>query len=285
MRSIIVIAGPTASGKSGIAIDLAKRINGVIINADSRQIYKELSIGTAKPSESEMENIPHYLYGYVSITEEYNIHKYQKDVLELIKTIPDDKQIILVGGTGLYIDSVIFGYDLDAERDNHEQRGELTSKTLEDLQSKIAPDVLQLLNESDRNNPRRLVRIIEREGVISTRNTSPVFPCKYFVVDFPKEILEKNVMQRVEEMFKQGLEMEARDAFEKGYYQYPALQSIGYQEFLPYFEKAPQYTLKEVKGAIVRNTMRYIKRQKTWFRRNPNAIWVTSLEQILSHNL
>ena len=285
MRSIIVIAGPTASGKSGIAIDLAKRINGVIINADSRQIYKELSIGTAKPSESEMENIPHYLYGYVSITEEYNIHKYQKDVLELIKTIPDDKQIILVGGTGLYIDSVIFGYDLDAERDNHEQRGELTSKTLEDLQSKIAPDVLELLNESDRNNPRRLVRIIEREGVISTRNTSPVFPCKYFVVDFPKEILEKNVMQRVEEMFKQGLEMEARDAFEKGYYQYPALQSIGYQEFLPYFEKAPQYTLKDVKDAIVRNTMRYIKRQKTWFRRNPNAIWVTSLEQILSHNL
>ena len=225
MRSITLIAGPTASGKSGIAIDLAKRINGVIINADSRQIYKELSIGTAKPSESEMENIPHYLYGYVSITEEYNIHKYQKDVLELIKTIPDDKQIILVGGTGLYIDSVIFGYNLDSENDNNAQRELLSSLTLEALQSKISPEVLWMLNESDRNNPRRLVRIIEREGVISTRNTSPVFPCKYFVVDFPKEILEKNVMQRVEEMFKQGLEMEARDAFEKGYYQYPALQS------------------------------------------------------------
>ena len=286
MRSITVIAGPTASGKSGIAIDLAKRINGVIINADSRQIYKELSIGTAKPSESEMQNIPHYLYGYVSITEEYNIHKYQRDVLELIKTIPDDKQIILVGGTGLYIDSVIFGYDLDSESNNSkQQRTYLISQTLEELQSKISPEVLGMLNESDRSNPRRLIRIIEKDGIVSTRNTTPVFPCKYFVVDFPKEILEKNVMQRVEEMFKQGLEMEARDAFEKGYYQYPALQSIGYQEFLPYFEKAPQYTLKEVKGAIVRNTMRYIKRQKTWFRRNPNAIWVTSLEQILSHNL
>jgi tRNA dimethylallyltransferase len=103
MRSIIVIAGPTASGKSNIAIDLAKKINGIIINADSRQVYKELSIGTAKPSKSEMKGIPHYLYGYVSVTEEYNIHRYQKDVLKLIKTLYDKKQIIMVGGTGLYI--------------------------------------------------------------------------------------------------------------------------------------------------------------------------------------
>ncbi len=285
MRSIIVIAGPTASGKSSIAIDLARNINGVIINADSRQIYKELSIGTARPSESEMETIPHYLYGCVSVTEEYNIHKYQKDVLTLIDTIPAEKQIILVGGTGLYIDSVIFGYDLDSERDNKGQREALASLTLQELQSRISPDVLDLLNESDRSNSRRLIRIIEKEGTLSTRNMTPVFPCKYFVVDFPKEILEKNVMQRVEKMFEQGLEKEARDAFENGYYQYPALQSIGYQEFLPYFERVPQYTLNDVKDAIVKNTMKYIKRQKTWFRRNPNAIWVTSLEEILTYDL
>lgn len=285
MRPIIVIAGPTASGKSNIAVELAKKINGVIVNADSRQIYKELSIGTARPSESEMENIPHYLYGRVSVTEEYNIAKYQKEVVDLINTIPKDKQIILVGGTGLYIDSVIFGYDLDSEKDNKEKREELSSLSLQELQSRIAPDVLNMLNESDRNNPRRLVRIIEKEGTITSRNTTPIYPCKYFVIDVSKEDLEENVRNRVEKMFEQGLEKEARDAFEKGYYQYPALQSIGYQEFLPYFENTSQYTLKDVKDAVERNTMRYIKRQKTWFRRNPNAIWVKNIEEILTNDL
>lgn len=285
MRSIIVIAGPTASGKSKIAIDLAKKLNGVIINADSRQVYKELSIGTARPSESEMQNIPHYLFGHISVREEYNIAKYQKEVVNLIHTIPEDKKIILVGGTGLYIDSVIFGYDLDSERDNKEQRKELSSLTLEELQARITPDVLEMLNESDRNNPRRLVRIIEKEGYMTSRNTTPIYPCNYFVIDVSKENLEKNVRNRVEKMFDQGLEKEARDAFDKGYYQYPALQSIGYQEFLPYWGNTSHYTLKDVKESIIRNTMKYIKRQRTWFKRNRNAIWVENLEAILSNNL
>lgn len=281
MRSIIVIAGPTASGKSKIAIDLAKKLDGVIINADSRQVYKELSIGTAKPSESEMENIPHYLFGHISVKEEYNIAKYQKEVVDLINTIPKDKQIILIGGTGLYIDSVVFGYDLELENDNKAQRELLSSLTLQELQSRISPDVLEMLNESDRNNPRRLVRIIEKAGSVTSKNNIPIYPCKYFVIDISKDDLEKNVRNRVENMSDQGLEKEARDAFEKGYYRYPALQSIGYQEFLPYFENTPQYTLDDVKESIIRNTMKYIKRQKTWFRRNPNAIWVTSLGEIL----
>ena len=285
MRSIIVIAGPTASGKSKIAIDLAKKLNGVIINADSRQVYKELSIGTAKPSEAEMENIPHYLFGHISVKEEYNIAKYQKEVVDLINTIPKDKQIILIGGTGLYIDSVVFGYDLELENDNKAQRELLSSLTLEALQSKISPEVLEMLNESDRNNPRRLVRIIEKAGSVTSRNNIPIYQCKYFVIDISKDDLEKNVRNRIENMFKQGLEEEARDAFEKGYYRYPALQSIGYQEFLPYFENTPQYTLDDVKESIIRNTMKYIKRQKTWFRRNPNAIWVKNLEEILANNL
>ncbi len=285
MRSIIVIAGPTASGKSKIAIDLTKKLNGVIINADSRQIYKELQIGTARPTVSEMEAIPHYLFGHVSVTEEYNIHRYQKEVKNLINTIPEEKQIILVGGTGLYIDSVIFGYDLDSETNNKEQREELSSLTLEELQSRVSTEILNILNESDKNNPRRLIRIIEKEGVTTPRNTTPIYPCKYFVIDVSKEDLERNVRNRVEKMFEQGLENEARDAFEKGYYKYPALQSIGYQEFLPYFEKTPQYTLESVKESIIHNTMKYIKRQKTWFRRNPNAIWVKNFEDILAYDL
>lgn len=285
MRSIIVIAGPTASGKSKIAIDLAKELDGVIINADSRQVYKELLIGTARPTFSEMENIPHYLFGHVSVTEDYNIHRYQKEVIDLINNIPDDKQIILVGGTGLYIDSIIFGYDLDSERVNKKQREELSLLTLEDLQSQISSDVLDMLNESDKNNPRRLIRIIEKEGVATSRNTTPIYPCKYFVLDVSKEDLEKNVKDRVERMFEQGLENEARTLFDNGYYKYPALQSIGYQEFLPYFTNASQYTLENVKAEIIRNTMKYIKRQRTWFRRNPNVTWVKSFKDILTYDL
>jgi len=285
MRSIIVIAGPTASGKSKIAIDLAKRLNGVIINADSRQIYKELIIGTARPTVSEMGNIPHYLFGHVSIKEEYNIAKYQKEVIDLINTLPLDKQIILVGGTGLYIDSVIFGYDLNSEQENKKQRDSLSSLTLQALQSRIASDVLNMLNESDRNNPRRLVRIIEKEGNITSRDTTPIYPCKYFVIDVSKEELERNVRNRVEKMFERGLEAEARTLFGNCAYQYSALQSIGYQEFLPYFENTSQYTLENVKDSIIRNTMKYIKRQKTWFKRNPNAIWVKNIEEILANNL
>ncbi len=285
MRSIIVIAGPTASGKSKIAIDLAKRLDGVIINADSRQVYKELLIGTARPTIAEMDDIQHYLFGHVSVTEQYNIHKYQKEVINLIDTLPEEKQIILVGGTGLYIDSVIFGYDLDSENDNKKQREELSSLTLEDLQSRLSLDILNQLNESDRNNPRRLIRIIEKEGVTTLRNTIPIYPCKYFVLDVSKEDLDRNVRDRVERMFEQGLEKEAYDAFAKGYYKYPALQSIGYQEFLPYFEKTSGYTLEDVEEVIIKNTMKYIKRQKTWFRRNHNVIWVKNLEDILANNL
>jgi len=282
MRSFTVIAGPTASGKSSIALAMAKSTNGVIINADSRQIYKELLIGTARPTREEMEDIPHYLYGYVSVSEPYNIYRYQKDVEALLKEIPENKHIIMVGGTGLYIDSVIFGYELQPQDNNSQLREELNSQTLKQLQSKIPEDVFEKLNESDRNNPRRLVRIIERDGNILGRKSQPIYPCKYYVIDLPKEESRNRVEKRTKEMIENGLEQEARNLYENGYYQYPALQSIGYQEFLPYFENPQEYSLEQVEEKIITNTMKYIKRQKTWFKRNPNSIWVKDPMSLLS---
>ena len=282
MRSITVIAGPTASGKSSIALAMAKSTNGVIINADSRQVYKELLIGTARPTVEEMEDIPHYLYGYISVSEPYNVYRYQKDVKALLEKIPKEKQIIMVGGTGLYIDSVVFDYNLQAQDNIPELREELSTQSLEQLQSQILPEVLEQLNESDRNNPRRLVRIIERDGRILERMTQPMYPCKYYVIDLPKEELRTRVEKRTRTMIENGLEQEARNLYQGGYYQYPALRSIGYQEFLPYFADPKQYRLEQVEEAIIKNTMKYIKRQKTWFKRNPNTIWVKDTKSLIS---
>lgn len=282
MRSITVIAGPTASGKSEIALAIAKKSDAVVINADSRQIYKELLIGTARPTLKEMGDIPHYLYGYVSVSESYNIYRYQKDVEALLETIPEEKQIIMVGGTGLYIDSVIFGYELQSQDNSPQIREELNSLTLKQLQSKIPEDVFEKLNESDRSNPRRLVRIIERDGKFLERKGQPIYPCTYYVIDLPKEELRTRVKQRTRAMMENGLEQEAHNLYENGSYQYPALQSIGYQEFLPYFENPQEYSLDQVEEKIITNTMKYIKRQKTWFKRNPNAIWVNDPMSLLS---
>jgi len=281
-RPIIVIAGPTASGKSDISIALAKEINGVIINADSRQIYQELVIGTARPAQEGMQDIPHYLYGYVSVKDDYNLYKYQKDAYALIKEIPKEKSIILTGGTGLYIDSVIYNYELEKSQNDKFQRNKLSSLPLEELQKEIPSSILETLNNSERNNPRRLIRIIEKDFKYNERNVEPFFPSRYFVIDLTKEVLKEKVITRTNQMFEKGLEAECKSLWENGYYEYPALDSIGYKEFKEYFNGSKN--LEDVKNEIISNTMKYIKRQKTWFKRNSDTIWTSDQELILKES-
>ncbi|MDD4382490.1 MAG: tRNA (adenosine(37)-N6)-dimethylallyltransferase MiaA [Candidatus Dojkabacteria bacterium] len=222
---IIVIAGTTASGKSSLALKLAKDINGIIINGDSRQIYKEISIGTSKPSIEEMNNIPHYLYSFVSVKEKYNIYKYQKDVSKILSKLPQNVIPIIVGGTGLYIDSVIYNYNLSKET---------KGKELKHI---------------------------------------------YFVVDKPKDVLKENIRKRVNAMFDKGLLEENRKLSEQGLSTTPVLRTIGYAEFDNYFKG--EKTLDEVKDEIVKNTIDYAKRQRTWFRRNKEAIWESDYNILL----
>lgn len=284
---IIVIAGPTASGKSDLAIRLAKEIDGEIINGDSRQVYKELSIGTGKPSEKERSLVAHHLYDYISVKENFNIYRYQKDFNKLLKSFPKKKIPILVGGSGLYIDSVIFNYELKEEKQSKkekEERERLNNLNVEQLQELILdidPKLLEKLNRSDRSNPIRLIRLIEREGEILNKKEPKKH--KYFVIDIDKKVLDKNIETRVEKMFKMGLLEENIKLRKKGLEKYPALNTIGYKEFSQYFEG--KCSLEDVKREIVKNTKEFAKRQRTWFRKHNHAIWTDDYNLILEESL
>lgn len=282
LRPIIVIAGPTATGKSELAIKLAKAINGVIINADSRQIYQEISIGTARPSEIQLAQVPHLLYGTISVKDNYNVYRYQKDVFKILENLPKEQTPILVGGTGLYIDSVIYNYSLNSSSEVIQARKEQYSQlTVIELQKQIPNEIFEKLNNSDKNNPRRLQRIIERGNTLK-KNNGDIFPNKYFVIDLPKDILRLRVEKRVDDMFANGLIEENRKVQDAKLNTFPPLNSIGYQEFIGYFEN--KKTLKDVREEIIIHTMQYIKRQRTWFKRNPDTIYTTEFDSILKES-
>lgn len=273
-KPVVVIAGPTASGKSSLALKLAKDIKGYVINADSRQVYKELKIGTAQPTPDKIEdnvwyidNIKHYLYGHISAKEKYNLFQYQKDVQNVLdkeESIP-----ILVGGTGLYIDCIVHNYDLKkkTERDTEYSREELEKRSVKELQSLLDQEVLNKMNNSDIKNPIRLIRAIERGGV--NRNRGRDLKHIYLVVDVSTEALKDRINRRVDKMLENGLIEENKKLLESGFnYDMYSMQSIGYQEFNGYFKG--EKTLEQVKEEIVLHTIQYAKRQETWFKRNKN---------------
>lgn len=281
---IIVISGCTASGKSNVALKLAKRINGVILNADSRQIYKEVSIGTAKPNlilnesnQWEKEGIIHYLYSQTSINKKYNLFKYQTDTFKILNQLPPQITPILTGGTGLYIDSVIFNYKLKTlSQPQTEVADNLSDFTAKELQRLVPLEILNKLNESDRQNKNRLIRVIQK-GLPSIEKGTPLEHI-YFFLDIEKGILEKRIEQRVNQMFKNSLleeNIKIRNAFPKSTF---FKTTIGYKEFEDYFQK--NISLEEVKEDIITHTKQYAKRQRTWFRRNKGVIYVKNLEEI-----
>lgn len=275
---IVIIAGPTASGKSSIAINLAKELNGYIINADSRQIYKHIDIGSAKPTPDEIlsddvwviDDIKHFLFDFVDPKERFSLFKYQKLVSEILNTqegIP-----ILVGGTGLYIDSVVFNYDLK-ESSNNLDFSKLSIEQLQERASKYLPD----MTESDRGNRHRLIRAIQRESL--GRSKGKMLDNIYFVIDVDKDTLKDRIRERIDRVFKDGLLEENIRLLEMGYtYNDPGLNSIGYKEFEEYFKNS--ISLDEVKENIYTNTVKYAKRQRTWFKRNKESIWSNNYEQI-----
>lgn len=276
---LIVIAGATASGKSDIAIRLAKDIGGYIVNGDSRQIYKYLDIGTAKPTPDEIlsdgswivDGIKHYLFSFVDPKNSYTLYDYQHSVQEILNR--EEGIPILTGGTGLYIDSVVFNYNLKQNTSTLDLSS-YSVKQLQDMASKYLPD----MSKSDRENRHRLERVIEREGLGKERGDE--LQNIYFVLDVQRDVLKERIKERIERMFKMGLEKENRKLLDMGYtYSDRALNSIGYKEFEGFFNG--EDSIEVVKESIYRNTLAYAKRQRTWFKRNKGSVWSNDYESIL----
>ena len=287
MKPIVyVIGGPTASGKSKLAVELAKRVNGEIISADSMQIYKEMNIGTAKVNKEEMQGVQHYLVDFVSPDERYSVSNFKKDAEKAIEEILEKgKTPIVVGGTGLYIDSLIYGIEFQNEEVDLEYREKLNKiadeKGLESLYKKaqeIDPEAMKKISINDRKRIIRVLEIYHKTGKTKTeqelqsRKNEVRYEYKVFAITMDREKLYERIEKRVDFMIEQGLIEEVKQILEK-YHTFPtAMQGLGYKEVVEYLEGS--CTKEEMIEKIKKETRHYAKRQLTWFRKNKETIWL-----------
>ena len=293
MQKVIVICGPTASGKTALSIELAKKVDGEIVSADSMQIYNEMSIGTAKPDEEEMQGIKHYLIGNISPTRRYSVSDYKIDAMNSIKEIlQKGKQPIVVGGTGLYVNSLIYGIDYPEIETNLEYRKELEKiadeEGLQYLYKKAEEIDREAMKNISVNDKKRIIRALEsykETGKTKTQlekeSRKNGVPYKYhiFAIDMPREILYDRINKRVDIMIEKGLIKEVENLYRKyGDELCTSLQGIGYKEVIDYLNG--KYTKEEMIDKIKMETRRYAKRQLTWFRKIPNIIWLDGLNDV-----
>ncbi|HEX9153460.1 MAG TPA: tRNA (adenosine(37)-N6)-dimethylallyltransferase MiaA [Candidatus Saccharimonadales bacterium] len=272
---LVVIVGETASGKSSLAMEIAGLFDGEIIAADSRTVYRGMDIGTAKPSAEDRARTPHHLIDVVSPDELMTVAGYKPLAGAAIdEVLSRGKLPILVGGTGLYVDSVIYDFSLDGGRPDEELRNRLQQMTVEELQAEILREGLQLPNNP--MNPRHLIRQLERGGLPVSREKLRQNTLVLGVQVDPGALKER-IIFRVDEMLRLGLENEARVLFNKYGPECQPLQTIGYQEFREYF--AGRATIDDVREAMITHTLQYAKRQRTWFRRNSDIQYICKKEQ------
>jgi len=280
---LIVVVGPTASGKSAYAIKKALETGGEIISGDSMQIYRGMDIGTAKPSVDEMCGIPHHLIDIADIDEPFSVAKFVELASNAINDIVSRGKLpIIAGGTGLYIDTLIMGTQLSATEDDPELRERLFKEAeaegIEALHQKLAEVDPESAKAIHPNNLKRVVRALEiyyktgltkTEQDIKSRTAESIYaPHTVYIVPSERETIYKRIDRRVDIMFESGLEAEVRSLYEKGLRDTPtASQAIGYKEFYPYFDGLCD--IDSVKEAICINTRHYAKRQLTWFNRKP----------------
>ena len=276
MKKVLIVAGPTASGKSALAVELAKKYNGEIISCDSMQIYKYLDVGTAKIKPEEMQGVGHHMLDVIMPGEEFSAWEYSVAAKELIENITARGKLpVVVGGTGLYIESVIYPLNFSVNKDA-DVRARL-QRELDEYGAEKLHERLKSLDPVDAekihpNNTKRLIRaleIIELSGGVKNKEElrTPQYDVCLITLEIPREELYKRIDERVERMFMCGLEQEVRDLLDKGLVtkDSQSMQAIGYKEFFPYFEGLR--TLSEVKDEIKQNTRRYAKRQMSWLRR------------------
>ncbi len=282
MKTLIVIAGPTASGKTAFAIKLAQALNTVILSADSRQFYKEMSIGTAAPTKEELSQAKHYFVHHISIEDKYDVADYEHDVLQLLdKLFKTHDAVIMTGGSGLFIDAVCNG--IDAMPDVEPEIREKVEKLYHDEGLLGMQEVLKLLDPDyyaivDQQNPRRLQRALEvcyqtGKPFSSFRSGNTVqrdFDIKKYAILWDRQELIERIDKRVDMMMEQGLLEEAKALYPKRHLN--ALNTVGYKELFAYFDGG--CSLKEAVEQIKIHTRQYAKRQMTWLRKDIGYRWI-----------
>ena len=285
---LIVIQGPTASGKTKIAVELAKQLNTVVLSADSRQFYKEISIGTAKPSEEEMGGITHYFIDSHTLSDEVSAARFADEARALIyDELSDLECVIIVGGSGLFIQALCEGLDsiphdkILQNKLTEEWKEKGLTHFLEELRSKD-PDYFQQI---DQDNPLRVIRAIEAMRLSgktitelrSGNEKSSFDTVHYFTTDLPREDLYKRINARVEQMLELGLENEARSVYHLRHLK--SLQTVGYREFFDFFDR--KTSKEEAIELIKQHSRNYAKRQITWFKsHHPGTIISNEIESI-----
>ena len=281
---LIVILGPTAVGKTSLSIELAKRLNGEIVSADSRLLYRGMDIGTAKPTEEEMSNIPHHLIDVADPDERWNLAVYQREAYKIIDDIHERGKLpFLVGGTGQYIRSIIEGWNIPPQRPDFDLRDalnnwaeEIGAEGLHERLKMIDPEAAEKI---DYRNLRRTVRALEvifktgeRFSELRNKQECPYFPI-ILGIERPRDELYERVDQRIEQMLDDGLVDEIRRLLEAGYSpDLSTMSAIGYGEIIQYLQGEISY--EEAVTLIKRNTRTFVRRQANWFKpEDPRITW------------
>jgi tRNA dimethylallyltransferase len=280
-KQLITIVGPTAVGKTELAIKLANHFNTEIVSADSRQFYKELNIGTAKPTKKELESNTHHLIDNISISQEYNISQFEKDADTLInKIFLKNDYAILVGGSGLYIDAVLYGIDNIPEVDpsiRKKLNDEFEKKGIDELLSKLSMLDNESLKTIDVNNPRRIIRALEvtistkkpYSSFLKSKNRKSKYNNIIIGLNRNRSELHEIINKRVDKMIKRGLIDEVSSLID--FKDLNALNTIGYSEIFKYLSQ--EYPYDKAVEKIKTNSRRYAKRQLTWFNANKSINW------------
>ena len=287
-KLLLCICGPTASGKTALSLSLAEKYHCSILNADSRQFYREMNIGTAKVGEDEGKGIVHYFINNLSICEDYNVFTYEKEAIARLDEIfKRDSTAIVVGGSGLYLHAIWEGIDKDLPGPDlslrKQMKQEFEENGIEALRNRLQRLDEDRYEEIDKNNPVRLMRAIEiceqsektTSRIRSSRAVERPFDILKIAIDTERAELHKRIEARVGEMMDKGLVEEVRSLLP--YREKNALQTVGYRELFQYFDG--ELSLEEAREKIVVNTRRYAKRQLTWLRRYKDIHWFKTGEE------
>lgn len=275
---VIAVVGPTASGKSAYGIELAKAVNGEIISADSRIVYKGFDIGAAKPTKDEMQGIPHYLIDIVEPTFDYSAGLYKKQATDIINDISSRGKIpIIVGGTGLYTDILLKGFDLPDITPDKELRKNLEKFSAEELYAKLKEIDLKGAENIDSNDKKKIIRALEiihltGKTLEQARGKSQSeYEIEWIGKNFERDALYRRINNRVDKMLEMGLIEETKGLLSKYGRAYNIINTIGYKEITAYLDGT--LSLDESIELLKKNTRNYAKRQLTWFRKNPEIKW------------